>query len=220
MSEKILIYHYTKRENLNAIFMQGLIPGTKFLTLGSKLREAANYFWDSPESDSMGYAGNSNFECLEISIEPKLCMVASMDMISAAFVNFMMAKKNEALHDYRELAKLYDSSALSYLSYEAGRFRMPEIIVQGTISPKDIRVAGSTVNKMQFLNNRQIYNDDLKKAMQFEAEDNVFSDIKAVISFLENAGKMKKVALHDDSTGLLHSYLLGDKFVTLDADVS
>ena len=55
MNEKITIYHYTKRENLDAILTQGLIPGTKFLTLGSKLREDANYFWDSPMSDAMGY---------------------------------------------------------------------------------------------------------------------------------------------------------------------
>ena len=166
----VKIYHFTKKENLDNIFTQGLIPGTKFLTLGSRLREGALYFYISPEDDAMGYLGNDDYECLEVSVDPGICVVVNMDIISAAYVNFKMAKEKNELHDFKDLVRIYDTTAIPYLSYERGSFRTPEVIVREIIQPQNIRPAG-----------------------------------------------LKKVAVHDEPTGLLHSYLMGDKFFTVKA---
>jgi len=77
---KAKIYHFAERKNIEAIFLNGLIPGTNYKTLGSKLREGANYFWLAPDNDLMGYANNENYVCLEIEIDAALCKVVNMDI--------------------------------------------------------------------------------------------------------------------------------------------
>jgi len=218
MSEKILIYHFTKKENLDTIFAQGLTPGTKYHTLGSRLRNGANYFWNSPKNDLMGYMDNPTYVCLEISIDPHLCSIANMDIASAAFVNFMMAKNGEALHDYTKLINLYDSTAIPYHSYENGSFRVPEIIVPGVISHQNICIADISTCLGRYTDNRNLYNDNLRKSINIaiETAGEIFSNMQAAIDYLEKLGKIKKVAQHDDSTGLLLSYLIGDRFITIE----
>lgn len=218
MSEKILVYHFTEKKNLDTVFTQGLTPATKYLNLGSRLRNGANYFWSSPKNDLMGYMDNPAYECLEISIDPHLCNIANMDIASAAFVNFMMAKKGEALHDYTELINLYDSTAVPYLLYENGSFRAPEIIVQGVISHQNICIADTSSCLGRYTDNRNRYNDNLRKAINIAlaTEGEISSNMHVAIDYLEESGKIKKVAIHDDSTGLLHSYLIDDSLITVE----
>ena len=51
MTGEAVIYHFTKKENLQSIFREGLICNSKFLSLGSKLRNNAVYFWLSPANE-------------------------------------------------------------------------------------------------------------------------------------------------------------------------
>ena len=217
MMEKISIYHFTKKENVNSILSIGLKHGTKFNTLGSQLRIGANYFWLSPMHDLMGY---KDFECLEISIEENLCIVGNMDIISSAFFNYMMVKQGNSLHDYTELVKLFDSTAVAYHSYQNGYFRTPEIIVQKDITPENIKVIKSSEVIGKFSNNRKLYNENIKSKL-LTMTNNKLHDINSMISYLEKNEVIKKVALHDDSSGLLHSYIIKDtnEFFTIELNV-
>ena len=136
-------------------------------------------------------------------------------------MNFKIAETNKVLHDYTELVQWYDSFAVSYLSYESGVFRSPEIIVNGIVPPEDIRIADTSSVKGGFINNRQKYNDRLLKMVQdlLEVCGDTSLKVHDAVHFLERVGKLKKVATHDDSSGLLHSYLLNGEFVTFDSNV-
>jgi len=199
MTGETVIYHFTKKENLQSIFREGLVCSSKFHSLGSKLRNNAVYFWLSPANDGMGYNGNDEYECLQVSVDSDLCMVANMDLISAAFVNFIMEKENKALYDYKKLASLYDSSAVKYADYTVGLFRAPEVIFQENISPKQIKVAKVSVNEDSYANNRNAYNIN-------------------TVNQITSLKLLQKVAMHDDSTGLLTTYKFKDSenFVTIE----
>jgi hypothetical protein len=209
MINNVLIYHFTKKENVESIFQNGLKHGTKYNTLGSQLRIGANYFWFSPAHDLMNYKDNEDYECLQISIDSKLCIVGSMDLISSAFVNFVLEKKNESLYDYKELVKLFDLSAVNYDFYENGLFRAPEIMIQNDISPDSIKVINPLDIIGSFSNNREIYYEKLKqKLCALTLSKAELTDIHSTIKYLEKNDIIKKIALHDDSFGMLQSYIV------------
>jgi len=199
MSGEAVIYHFTKKENLQSIFRDGIVCNSKYHSLGSDLRNNASYFWLSLANDGMGYSRKDEYECLQVSVDSDSCMVANMDLISAAFVNFIMERDNEALYDYKELAAFYDSTAVKYDDYTVGLFRAPEVIVQGNISPKQIKVAKVSSNEDFYASNRDAYNKKIKNQI-------------ASLSLLQI------VAVHDDSTGLLTTYKFKDSndFVTIE----
>ena len=209
MSEKVSVYHYTKKTNVDKILSKGLIPGTMFNTLGSRLREGANYFWLSPDHDKMGCKNNDDYACLRIIVDEKHCIIGNMDIISAAFFNFIMEKRGESHYEYKELVKLFDMTAVKYNSYEEGLFRAPEIIVQKEIPPGNIKVVNPSEIVGIYPNNHSIYNERIKnKLMELTGKN--FSPINELIGNLEKSGKIMKIAEHDDSNSvqLLHSYLI------------
>ena len=217
MDENAVVYHFTKKENVEAILNKGLLPGTKYNTLGSKLRFGANYFWLSPAHDLMNYKNNIDYECLQVTVNEKLCIVGNMDLISSAAVNFFMSKKGNSLYEYQVLAKLFDETSVNYRSYEEGLFRAPEVIVQKEISPKNINIIKSSEVKEKYAHNRKIYNERIRNKLVI-LSDNRFSNISSTISYLEEHSKIKKVATHDDSFGLLDSYIIMDtnEFFTIE----
>jgi len=219
VNKNVLIYHFTKKDNIESILQNGLIHGTKFNTLGSQLRVEANYFWFSPTHHLMNYKDNKDYACLEISIDSNLCVIGNMDLISAAFVNFIMEKKNESLHDYKELVKQFDASAVKYDAYKNGLFRAPEIMVQGKIPPSFIKIINSLTTAGAFLNNREIYNENLKqKLLAFMPQTEQLDDTIAMVANLEKNSIIKKISLHDDSFGMLQSYIVNDsnEFFTIE----
>jgi len=207
------------KENVESIFQDGLKQGAKYNTLGSQLRAGANYFWFSPAHDLMNYKDNEDYVCLQISINSGLCVVGNMDLISAAFVNFIMKKKNESLHDYKELAKQFDSSAVKYEFYKNGLFRAPEIMVQEEINPSSIKIINPLSTTGAFSRNRETYNENLKKKLlALMPSQEGFIDIHTMVVHLEENGIIKKIALHDDSFGRLQSYIINDskEFFTIE----
>ena len=198
-SNEVVVYHFTKKENLPSILRDGLTCCSKFNTLGSILRNNACYFWLHPANDLMGYASNSEYECLEVTINSTACIVADMDLISAAYVNYMMEKSDQALFDYNELVAFYDKSALQIDTYVIGTFRAPEVIVQRNISPENIKPVNLPTKDNGFASNRDVYNAKIRTLYSATSD-------------------MKKVAVHDDSTGLLTTYALKrtDGFITIE----
>jgi len=220
VNNNVLIYHFTKKDNIESIFQNGLKCGTKYNTLGSQFRDGANYFWFSPAHDLMNYKDNEDYACLQISINSGLCIVGNMDLISAAFVNFIMEKKNESLHNYKELVKLFDSSAVKYDFYKNGLFRAPEIMVQEEIHPNSIKVINPITTKGIFSCNREIYNENLRqKLLALMPPKEQFTDTHTTVTYLEENGIIKKIALHDDSFGMLQSYIVNDSkyFFTIES---
>ena len=219
MNNNVLIYHFTKKDNVESILQDGLKHGTKYNTLGSQLRINANYFWLSPAHDLMNYNNNEDYTCLQISINSDLCVVGNMDLISSAFVNFVMEKKNKALYNYKELVKQFDSSAVKYDFYKDGLFRAPEIIVQEKINPSAIKVINPLATMGSFLCNREIYNKNLRqKLLSLMPSKEQYDDTRTAVAYLEEKGIVKKIALHDDSFGMLQSYIVNDskEFFTIE----
>jgi len=163
------------------------------------LRNNAGYFWLSPLNDGMGYKDNDEYECLQVSVDSESCTVANMDLSSAAFVNFIMEKKNEALYDYKKIVALYDSTAVRLRDYAKGLFRAPEVIVQGVVPPQQIKVAQVSAGENTYADNRDVYN-------------------ARIIGKNLSLALLQKIAVHDDSTGLLTTYKLIDKdeFITIE----
>ena len=151
----------------------------------------------------MGYKCNNEYVCLQIIDDIDSCMVANMDLISAAFINFIMEKNDEALYDYRTLVALYDTTAVSYRDYVIGLFRAPEVIIQNDISPQKITVVKNFEDEDSFAKNRDVYNANLKGK-------------------LSSLMTMQKVAVHDDSTGLLCTYRINEKdeFITIEESLT
>lgn len=146
----------------------------------------------------MGYKGNDIYECLQISVNADLCVIANMDLASSAFVNFVLARKHENLYDYKKLVAAYDTTAIGFNGYVTGLFRAPEAIIQSRIPPEKISIAQLPIEK-NHISNRSVYNEN-------------------IIEKFPSLTSMQKVAIHDDSTGLLHTYHLGDKdeYVTIE----
>jgi|GEM_PF-859158 len=203
MNEEILIYHFTKRESLSSILSDGLLcSNSSFNTLGSTLRKNALYSWLSPTNDAMGYSENGEYVCLEIRVRAGSCIVANMDMISAAFYNYMMEKEGRELYSFKKLVEYYDNSAVNYCDYKCGMFRTPEIIISEDIPPQQIQVLSSSSGKNIFSENRDIYN--------LKTENTLF-----------NLASFFMVAMHDDSFGLLRTYKhrQNDTFITFDEEL-
>jgi len=221
MSNNIFVYHFTKKQNITSILQNGLKHGTKYNTLDSQFRAGANYFYLTPSHDCMNYKNNNDYECLQISVDKNLCVVGNMDLISSAFYNFMMEKKNASLYNYRKLVKMFDSTAVAYDFYETGYFRTPEAIIQNDILPNVIEIIKPNEVTSNFINNRELYNKKLEQKLYELTLSNVqFKNIYTMIKFLEENKIIKKIALHDDSFGLLQSYIVNDtsEFFTVELE--
>ena len=106
------------------------------------------------------------------------------------------------LYDCNKLVAAYDTSAVKCRDYVKGMFRAPEVLVQGNIVPEKIKIAKPYEPKKSCISNRSVYNASIKaKNLSFKA--------------------MEKVAVHDDSMSLLHTYkIVGEnKFVTFEEDM-
>ncbi|MBK1812271.1 hypothetical protein JHL18_16735 [Clostridium sp. YIM B02505] len=202
------VYHFTKRENVPIILEQGLMVVSKFNKLNSIIREKAIYAWLIPEHDKMGYLNDKEYVCLRIKVTPKDCIVANMDIISSAFVNFVGTREQVAnLPLYKELVSYYDNSAVHIDEYKNGMFRAPEVIIPYCIEPKDITIH-SNINSYQYFNlikNKKNYNETWLERLQHLA--NYSTDkVTDIVNMLSHTGLIKKIAIHDDSDGLLATY--------------
>jgi hypothetical protein len=198
MRQEITLYHYTKKENVPTILRNGLLNRSKFNVMGSKLRSNASYLLLSPAHDVMGYRDDEDFECLVASVDPAFCVVADMDLISAAYVNFVQEQTNESLYDYRKLVALYDTTTVPISGYINGMFRAPEVIVRRLIPPGHIRSCQPSGGLDAYAGNRAVYHDAAVKKLL--------------------AGGVEKIASNEDATGHISTYKVTgrDEFFTIE----
>lgn len=188
------LYHFTKKENVNEILENGLIAKSNYLHLGCNIRKDAIYAWLAPEHEVMGYSSNSDYTLLELDVDAENLLVVNMDYISSAYVNYM---RNERLANaiVNEMIDTYQKSAVSIENYSSGHFRAPEVIITSYVQSKKIKVVDSTIRE-----NRNLL--DYKKANRlyylFEIGFISISEIEDI--------KLKLIAIHDDSTGMLATF--------------
>ena len=213
-----LCYHFTNKDNLNQILKEGLYALSGYNSLESKIRRESIYAWLIAEHDTMGYLENKNFVCLEIRTDYEKCIIANMDMISAAFVNFIGAGgqiKNIDLS--KKLVKLYDNSTIKLSEYVNGLFRTPEVIIKEYISPEYIRVLSEEHiprYKTSFSDNKVTYENKILRKIDMLVGNKKLSIYKKIQYLLER-NIIQRVAVHDDSYGLLIRMLCVTKMIIL-----
>lgn len=200
------VYHFTLKDNVPMIMEQGLKIKSKYSKLNSKLRNKAAYALLNPQHDKMGYLKGKEYTCLKIKVNPNDCFVADMDIISAAFVNFIgSGDQMKKMLLAQELVSQYDSSAVHIDKYVNGMFRAPEVIIPYHIEPDKIVVHSDTNLSDTICNNTKIYNEACLKKLQGLSNHTTGEKI-ALITELTLLGVIKKIATHDESGGLVSTY--------------
>jgi hypothetical protein len=189
---EVRAYHYTDKENVPTILRNGLLNRSKFNALGSRLRRHASYLLLSPPHDVMGYAEDGGHECLQVMIDAESSVVADMDLISAAYVNFVQEQTNESLYDYRTLVARYDATAVPLRDYRSGLFRAPEVIVRRHILPGKITLWHPSGEDCLLADNRALYNEYARKTFETNRD--------ALL-----------IAVNEDATGHIRTYKVKDR---------
>lgn len=212
------VYHFELKENVPKILEQGLNVNSKNNKLNSKLRDKAIYALLNPEHDKMGYIKEKAYTCLKIKVNPRECFVANMDIISAAFVNFIgSGEQNKKLSLVQELVSHYDNSAVFIDEYVDGMFRAPEVIIPYNVSPEDISIYSIPTSYKDVCFNTKLYNELCLKKMQ-SLSNHHNEEKNALITELILLGVIKKIATHDDSNRLLTTYKIveNNEFFTIE----
>jgi len=215
---EVTVYHYTPRENVPTILKNGLLNQSKFNAMSSRLRVNASYHLLSPSHDVMGYAGDEGYACLQVTADPAHCVVADMDLISAAYVNYIQEQANESVYDYRKLVALYDASAVALTDYENGMFRAPEVILRRHVPPDKITLAAPADRSDAYAGNRGAYNAAVWSKLSSCAPPGTFRTMTALIEALTQSGLIIKLAENEDATGPIRTYALKgrDGFFTVE----
>ncbi len=137
----IKLYHYTSKENLSKILLEGLKATSRYEKF-SDIRKNVVYCWLFPDHQKIF---SEDDICLEIEVEESRCIVAEMDYISFAMMYKYGGKKyggknipinNEASDLF---ARLYKVTSCAISEYE-DNFFTPEVLVQGNIAPDRIKI--------------------------------------------------------------------------------
>jgi hypothetical protein len=138
----MLLYHYTKKENVSKILQEGLIPKSSY-ELFTELRKNVVFCWLSPDDQKI-FSGED--VCLEVSVNEEDCIIAEMDYISLAMMYKYGGRKNGGMNipvneeASKLFVKLYEVTSMPISRYEKGNFFTPEVLVKGIIKPENIRL--------------------------------------------------------------------------------
>lgn len=200
------IYHFTKKENVDGVMLNGLQTKSNYKGVGSRIRNEVIYGWLKPEYDLMGYKNNDNYALLEIDVELDSCIIANMDWISSAYVNDKVygESKNKLV---THLITMYNNY-IPLKKYLLGTYRAPEVLINTKISPDKIRILNNDIAGIN--DNVERYNDIIAVKYNFKISDEIF------MRFL-NETNFEMIAIHDDSSGLLMTMFdeLQNEVVTL-----
>ncbi len=210
------LYHYARTENLDPISEEGLKPGSRFFMMDVPARNNAVYMWLAPDYDVMGYNENPQYVCLRARVELARCRVAPMELISAAYVNHIGQRQPRNPEIAERLIAAYEKHLLPVDDYEKGRFRAPEVLVEGEISPDDIAVVKSPESNGRGEGNRRAYasrwSEHLIRLLGIQRTQMTLQELTEAAT---NRGAAVRVAKHDDATAYLETYMLvenGDFF--------
>ncbi len=143
----IQVYHYTRKENIEHILVEGLNPSSRYETF-TGIRDNVIYCWLSPADQKIF---SEDTVCLEIEVDENRCTVAEMDYISFAMMYQYGGKKyggknipiNEKASEL--FSQLYEITSLPIQEYD-DNFFTPEVLVRGHIDPENIRIVKNGKN--------------------------------------------------------------------------
>jgi len=199
------IFHYTRAENYPGIQKKGLRPQSKFLFLGSRLRRDAVYGWLHPNGDRMGHKGNPDYICLRLEVASAICVVAPMELASAAYVCFRGLGRPPDPDLAEWLIRQYDRLAVPLEEYEPGSFLNPEVLVRAPISPNQITLAQEWDFRRRRLDEHRFYRERVQNRLSVLAASPE-STLKEILSHLGSEGRLELLAIHDDIDGLIYTY--------------
>jgi hypothetical protein len=134
------LYHYARSEDLDSISEEGIKPGSKYFMFDVPSRNSAAYLWRFPDEDVMGYDENPRYVLLRAKVDAAKVKIAPMDLISAAYVNYIGRGQPKNPEIAAKLIAAYEKLQVPYFEYETGRFRTPEALVEGGVDADDIAV--------------------------------------------------------------------------------
>ncbi len=210
------LYHYARAENLDSISEEGLKPGSRYFMMDVPSRNNAVYMWLAPDYDVMGYDENPQYVCLRARVDLARCRVAPMELISAAYVNHIGQRQPRNPEIAERLVRAYEKNLAPVDDYEKGRFRAPEVLVEGEISPDDIAVVKAPESSGRGEGNRRAYasrwSEQLIRLLGIQRTQMTLQELTEAAL---NRGAAVRVAKHDDATAYLETYMLvesGDFF--------
>ncbi len=210
------LYHYARSENLDPISEEGLKTGSRYFMMDVPSRDNAVYLWLAPDYDVMGYNENPQYICLRAKVDRNRCMVAPMELIAAAYVNHIGQRQPKNPDIAARLIAAYEKAQVPLDEYEKGKFRVPEVLVQGEISADDIAVVKAPESNGRGEGNRRAYasrwSEQLIRILQIQRTQMTLQELTEAAV---NRGQAVRVARHDDATAYLETYMLtesGDFF--------
>ncbi len=204
------LYHYARKQDLDAISDEGLKVGSKYFMFDVPSRNNAVYCWHAPDFDVMGYSENSHYVGLKVKVETARCRIAAMELVAAAYVNHIgtsrLARNPEMA---ARLIAAYEKTQVPYYEFNKGMFRAPEVLVEGAIDPDDIAVIRSNEIGPRGEENRRVYAARWsEKLISLLGIQRTKMTMQELTEAALHRGVAVRVAVHDDATAWLETCML------------
>ena len=203
------LYHYARREDLDSISEEGIKPGSKYFMFDVPSRNHAAYLWLLPDYDVMGYDENPAYVLLRARVDPTRVKIAPMDLVSAAYVNYIGRGQPKNPDIAEKLIAAYEKLQVPHYDYQAGLFRTPEALVEGGVDADDIAVVKVPEPSGKGEGNRRAYTskfaEHLIRLLGIQKTQMTLNELAETAL---NRGAAVRVANHDDATAYLETYML------------
>ena len=142
MGQQVKLLHSVHRSGLDGVLKTGLRASSAFASLSLEMRRGVVYCWLRKEDDKMSSGGERpDHIYLEVTVDQDCCLVADMDLISAAMMYHQdSGGKPRNPEASRLLAEAYQATSVPLREYQPGMFFTPEVLVKGDIAPDCIKV--------------------------------------------------------------------------------
>jgi hypothetical protein len=215
------LYHFARSEDLDSISEEGIKPGSKYFMFDVPSRNNAAYLWLLPDYDVMGYIENPAYVLLRARVDPTRIKIAPMDLVSAAYVNYIGRGQPKNSEISEKLIAAYEKLQVPHYDYQPGLFRTPEALVEGGVDADDIAVVKVPDPSGKGEGNRRAYTskfaEHLIRILGIQKTQMTLNELAETAL---NRGAAVKVANHDDATAYLETYMLLEtgEFFTIEKD--
>lgn len=203
------LYHYARSENLDSISEEGLKPGSTYFQFDVPSRNNAAYLWTAPDYDVLAYSENPSYILLRARVDTARVKMAPMDLVSAAYVNYIGRGQPKNPDVAAKLVAAYEKLQVPYYDYEHGKFRTPEALVEGGVDADDIAVVKQPESSGKGEGNRRAYMskfaEHLIRLLGIQKTQMTLNELTETAL---NRGAVVRVAKHDDATAYLETFMV------------
>lgn len=130
----------------------------------------------------------SGYKCLKLEVHPKYCHVADSLLYKVGL-------------EHPDVMELYEKSIVPMEQYTYGTYRLPEILITGTILGDQISLPGKWLDTpVLYSNSQDLYFSNLLEGMQEEYED--INDALLYLFFVKLHNEGKAGMIEDPASGL------------------